>query len=199
MTPRAARREDLPAIARVHDAAFAGFFLSEMGPPFVRAYYELVLAYDGGLVLAADVDGALRGFVAGFGDPASFYAYMSDRRSRLILPVVRGVLRRPGLLPRVLFNRRRVSAEAAGPSRADHFVLSSIGVDPAAAGRGLGRELVAAFVAGAGERGGRTVSLTTDADDNEAVNAFYPKCGFALHRTFASGPGRRMNEYLLKI
>lgn len=199
MTPRAAHRDDLDAIARVHDTAFAGFFLSGMGTAFVRAYYELVLAYDGGLLLVADSDGGLRGFVAGFGDPAAFYTYMAGRKVRLVLPTLRGVLRRPGLLPRVLFNRRRVSEEAAGPQRADHFVLSSIGVDPAAAGRGLGRDLVAAFLDGARERGGRTVGLTTDVDDNEAVNAFYVKCGFELHRTFASGRQRMMNEYRLEL
>ena len=199
MTPRAARRDDLDAIAHVHDTAFAGFFLSGMGTAFVRAYYELVLDYAAGLLLVADVDGETRGFVAGFGDPAAFYAHMAKRRTRLVLPALRGVLRRPGLLPRVLFNRRRVADEAAGPQRADHFVLSSIGVDPAAAGRGLGRDLVAAFLSEARARGGRTVGLTTDADDNEAVNAFYAGFGFELHRTFASGPKRRMNEYLLEL
>lgn len=199
MTPRVARCEDLEVIARVHDTAFAGFFLSDMGPAFVRAYYEFILAYDEGLLLVADRDGEVSGFVAGFGDPASFYQYMSSRKSRLVLPVVKGMLHRPDLLPRVLFNRRRVSAEASGPRRADHFVLSSIGVDQAAAGRGLGRDLVTAFLASAGERGGKTVGLTTDAENNDAVNAFYLKSGFTLHRTFMSGSKRRMNEYRLEI
>lgn len=199
MMLRTAGRDDLDGIARVHDAAFAGFFLSGMGTAFVRAYYELILAYEAGLLLVADVDGATHGFVAGFGDPAAFYAYMAKRKSRLVLPALMGVLRRPRLLPRVLFNRRRVSEEAAGPQRQDHFVLSSIGVDPADAGRGLGRELVAAFLSAARGRGGRTVGLSTDADDNKAVNAFYVKCGFELHRTFASGPKRRMNEYRLEL
>jgi len=199
MTTSVARRENLEDIVRVHDLAFANFFISDMGSDFIRIYYELILSYDRSLLLVNSLDDRVSGFVAGFSDPASFYTHMAARKTRLFIPALKGVLRRPRLLPRVLFNRRRVADEAAGPQRADHFVLSSIGVDPAAAGRGLGRDLVAAFLSEARARGGRTVGLTTDADDNEAVNAFYAGFGFELHRTFASGPKRRMNEYLLEL
>lgn len=191
---RPATAADLPVIAEAHERAFAGFFLARMGRPFLEAYYRLVLDYSGGILLVAEAGDAVLGFVAGFEAPAEFYAYMARSRRRLLLPILRGLLRRPVLIPRALFNRRRVETGVAddAPGLVE---LSSIAVLPSAAGGGLGGRLVEAFCDHAAARGGSRILLTTDADGNDAVNAFYLRNGFELDGTYMSGSTRRMNRY----
>ena len=72
--------------------------------------------------------------------------------------------------------------------------LSSICVKPGEK-RGIGTELVNAFIQRAKELGAISVRLTTDTYKNEAVNAFYQRQGFILMRTFEAQPGRWLNEY----
>ena len=79
------------------------------------------------------------------------------------------------------------------------WALSSIGVDPAWSGRGIGQGLLEAYVAEARKHGLKAFTLTTDADDNDAVNQFYRKVGFYLSRTFTQRDQRRMNEYRMNI
>jgi ribosomal protein S18 acetylase RimI-like enzyme len=192
---RSARITDIDTIATVHEAAFAGFFLARMGAGFLRAYYRLVMDYPGGLLLVSEDETGVDGFVSGFVDPAGFYGYMVHKRRHLLWPTLCAILRRPVLLPRALFNRRRIEA-VVGTTEPDRCELSSIGVLPVTAGRGLGSALVEAFCEEAGRRGCRRVDLTTDAEDNDDVNAFYLRCGFVMERSFLSGGKRRMNGYV---
>jgi len=60
--------------------------------------------------------------------------------------------------------------------------LFSIGVLPELQGTGAGKKLVHIFLQEAAKRGCKRVFLTTDRDNNELVNAFYEKLGFAIER-----------------
>lgn len=192
---RPARITDIGAIATVHEKAFTGFFLARMGASFLRAYYQLVLDYPGGLLLVTEDEDGLNGFVVGFVNPPAFYEYMSRMRRRLLWPSIRALLRRPSLVPRALFNRRRIEWYD-GTAEPYLCELSSIAVLPGTSGRGLGGRLVEAFCDEAARRGCRQVVLTTDADENESVNAFYLRSRFVLDRTFPSGRKRLMNVYV---
>ena len=75
---------DLDTIVDVHAAAFPGYFLTQMGPRVLRLYYELVLDYEGRLMLVAEREARVLGFVVGFRDPARFYGLMSSRRRRFV-------------------------------------------------------------------------------------------------------------------
>lgn len=198
---RPAVRADLRTIARVHDASFPRFFLTTLGPAVLRAYYGLVLEYDRGILLVAESEGRLAGFVAGFVDPVRFYRLMSARRWRFAPLVLIQLATHPALLPRLLVNRRRLARPEpiAESLKEDSCELCSIAVHPDLAGRGLGKELTLAFLDAARRRGATSVYLTTDARDNEAVNAVYQRLKFRLARTFEA-PGRRlMNEYVLSL
>ena len=48
-------------------------------------------------------------------------------------------------------------------------------------------------------RGGTAIYLTTDDSNNEAVNAFYRKCGFRIERQYVTPEGRSMNEYWIDV
>jgi ribosomal protein S18 acetylase RimI-like enzyme len=78
-------------------------------------------------------------------------------------------------------------------------LLSSIGVTPSANGKGIGKILITAFCESAQEAGSPTVFLTTDRDENDAVNQFYISNGFQLHGSFLREQGRWMKLYVRSL
>jgi ribosomal protein S18 acetylase RimI-like enzyme len=196
-TIRPAGEVDLHAVAALHAAAFPGFFLTDLGMPFLRAYYRMVLRYEGGVFLVAENGQGLAGFVAGFVVPHVFYARMKAQRWRLLPRILLGLVARPRLLSRVLYNVARVRRTAAvvPPSGENACELSSLAVDPNRTRRGIGGALVRAFLAAAEFKQARSVFLTTDAEGNEAVRRFYEDLGFRQTRRFEMSGKRLMSEY----
>ncbi len=195
-TIRTAFKPDLSAIVKCHLEAFPGFFLSVMGPLFLRKYYGIYLDYDKGIVLVAEFEGQLLGFVAGFQDPASYYAKMRDNRLSLGLAALAALWRHPTAIRRALFNRRRIQSESSTNATTDEDArIGMLAVDPSAQGGGIGRKLVEEFIAVAKSRGVHRIDLTTDAVGNDSVNAFYQRIGFQIIDTFLSGPTRQMHRY----
>lgn len=174
---RAMTLADLEGVVAVHRQAFAGFFLTRMGPAFLRGYYGAVLDYGGSIALVAEQNNSLAGFVVGFHQPHLFYALFSQRRRRLLPAIAHAALRDPGLIFQILRNVRRVGDQQS-IVHSDTAELSSIGV--AGQGGGTGGLLLEAFAAAAAASGARQIMLTTDRDDNEAVRAFYERRGFTL-------------------
>lgn len=169
---------DLSIIAEVHKQAFAGFFLTRMGPSFLRAYYQAVLDFDARIALVArdtESDRVL-GFAVGFSDPQGFYSLFSQRRKRMLPAVLLAVLRDPGLVPLIFRNMRRVEGRAK--QEVDAVELSSIAVT--ARGRGIGAALLEAFAEHASSEGASRLVLTTDAKGNDPVRSFYEARGFGL-------------------
>jgi ribosomal protein S18 acetylase RimI-like enzyme len=189
----------LDAVVAVHQAAFPGFFMTQLGPRFLREYYRCVLDVPAGILLTETKDGACVGFVAGFVDPAAFYSELRRRRARLGLAALRGIVSRPRRLMTMMANYGRAGNAARAPLEADTAELSSVAVVPAAAGQGIGFRLVRAFIDAAASAGARRVVLTTDAYGNDAVNRFYQRLGFVCTGTSEVRPGRWLNEYAFAI
>jgi GNAT superfamily N-acetyltransferase len=186
-------------IVAVHLEAFPGFFMTQLGPQFLRRYYQVVAEYEGGLLLTEPVVDRCMGFVAGFVNPAMFYRELRRRRVGLGLAALSGVLRHPTRLGTLFANYRRAGGAAIGTTGEDTAELSSLAVRPAGAGQGVGSRLVRKFIATAQGRGARRVLLTTDARGNDDVNRFYQTLGFSCVRTFEARHGRWLNEYALEI
>ena len=193
---RAARIDDLPGIVGIHQKAFSDFFLTQMGAGFLRNYYALVLDYRAGIIRVCEGRGLLEGFACGFIDPAEFYQLMWRSRRNFALPVFSALVRHPSLAAKVLYGVHRIHApEKEWPAHSCE--LSSIAVAPETSGNGLGKVLMRAFLAQARRMGAECVYLTTDADGNDAVNAFYRDVGFKPTRRFLQRKGRWMNEYVI--
>lgn len=192
-----AAEDRLRDVVRVHLTAFPGFFLARLGGRFLLEYYRCVWRYEHGLILTAERDGQVIGFVAGFRSPAGFHAFMRARAWRFAVPAAIGMLRRPALLRRFLGAYAGTGATAdASAASADTCELASLGVDPAFEGHGIGRALVERFCEAAREGGAVRVCLSTDAQDNDRVNRFYVSLGFApSHRESRSGT-RVMQHYV---
>lgn len=192
---RNARPEDLEGIVAIHQKAFQHFFLTQLGPEFLRRYYAHVLRFPSGVILVSECGGSLNGFACGFGDPAKFYRSMWRHRLAFALPALRALFRNPSLAGHMISAVRRLQTSAI-QAPVLSCELSSIAVTPEAAGNGLGKELLRAFLEESWSRKARCVYLTTDAVGNEAANALYRDIGFQQSRCFQQPKGRWMNEYV---
>ena len=189
---RAMSTGDLAAVVAIHLAAFPNFFLTFLGPRFLRELYSAVMR-DGIALVATDGD-LIAGFAAGVVGSKSFYRQLFRRRFIPVgLAIVPAILRRPSTLFRVL---RRVSQRTTGEGSATSGAeLMSLAVDPQQQRHGVGRVLVEAFAERARAAGAENLWLITDAVDNDRVKKFYESLGFTRRRSFTNAEGRALEEY----
>lgn len=190
---RDARPSDLGAVVGVHRIAFRGFFLDQMGPRFLRAYYASIIDFPQAIFLVHE-DEACRvdGFAVGFLDPEAYYAHFRSRRLRMAPIIALALLRRPNLLVEIARNTRRVSSVKPGSNAT--VELSSIGTRRH--GAGIGSHLLRAFCDRSREMGAREIVLTTDRDHNEGVLSFYLAHGF--EKGGIEARGRRVLQIMFK-
>jgi colanic acid biosynthesis glycosyl transferase WcaI len=187
-------RGDAVAAARLHRAAFPGFFLSSLGEEFLQQFYRGFLDDPTAVtVVARDGSGELRGVAVGTTDPAAFFSRLWRRHwLGFAAASVRATLRRPRAAPRLVRALRYRGDTASDGASA---LLSSICVDPAWRGQGLGRFLLDGWIQQAGARGASVAFLTTDAVGNDAVQRFYTNQGWAVDERFETREGRPMLRY----
>lgn len=96
-------RCDARALARVHRRGFPGFFLAELGEPFLRQLYLGYAADPTAITAVARADGRPVGAVLGTSAPAGFYGRLLRRRGpAFALAGARAALRDPRVLPRLV-------------------------------------------------------------------------------------------------
>lgn len=187
-------------VADLHAAHLDGFF-SQLGPRFLRSYYESFRRSPHAITLVA-LDGAGPvGMVVGAVDERAHFAWVA--RHRTVALASCGALalsRRPAIAARfartrgrrylrglVRFAGRR-PVESVVRERRVAGVLSHIAVASSVRGRGIGTALEAAFVDRAGHDGSTSVRALTRADDRGAAG-FYTALGWRHtgRRTDADG------------
>lgn len=195
---RSMQPDDTAVVVSVHLASFPGFFLSFMGARFLSHFYDGILAAKEGIAFVYLNDSNQpAGFVAGTSNPRGFYSrLLKNSWFKFAVASIGPVLRRPAIVTRIA---RAFLHPSGNPPGGDIAGLFSIGVLPELQGSGAGKKLVESFLAEARTRGCVRVFLTTDRDDNDAVNAFYSKLGFAIERQYVTPEGRRMNEYWITL
>lgn len=193
---RTMRCDQVPDVAAIHLAAFETFFLSSLGPRFLRTLYRGIAHDPTGFVLTASgSDGRLLGFAAGVREQGGFFSRLLRRQIlQFGWAALPALICRPLIAPRLWRALRRPSQVAAADA-----LLMSIAVDPRFSGQGIGGRLLESFLDRMEENGVQAVSLTTDREDNGAANAFYRRHGFELTRSFATPEGRQMNEYVIGL
>lgn len=193
---RRATEGDVARIVEVHLDAFEGFFLSFLGPRFLRLFYAEAVAL-GEICLVATTRGEVAGFVMGSATPGGFFTKLIRRRAAAFaLAALPAVLRRPTTALRVA---RALLKPKQATKPVGTATLMSIGVGSAAQGLGAGKALVVAFLDEAARCGSRVVDLTTDKVDNDRANTFYRALGFAVAREIVTAEGRILNEYELDL
>jgi ribosomal protein S18 acetylase RimI-like enzyme len=188
---------DLQEVVRIHQKAFKGFLMTLLGQKFLYEYYNLVLSYPNNISLIYETDDShVLGFAVGYMDPAAFYLKLKREKIKLLLSALMHIALRPRLWKRILDSYRYADiSSSANNGEKNTAELASIAVDPDGQNKGVGRELLSAFINEAKKRNASKVVLTTDAEDNEHVNKFYKKTGFSIQSTFEKSKGRKMNQY----
>lgn len=202
MLIREATISDLSRVVAIHQVAFAGFFMTELGHRFLNAYYRQVLDFPHHLFLVCQstLDSPIEGFVAGFLNPHEFYYRLKKRKWHLALCAAVHLIVRPHRWTHALASLRRAQNLTQLPRESLRIAeLASLAVHPKAQGKGIGKALVLAFLELAQEQGAHKVYLTTDASNNESVNSFYQRIGFHLTHQFWHTPQRLMNEYVYDL
>jgi GNAT superfamily N-acetyltransferase len=183
----------------VHLGAFPGYFLSLLGPHFLREFYaSFVTDPDGVGCAAIDTEtGGVLGVVVGPLTPAGFFHRLFLRRWWAFAWASSGaILRRPVIIRRLV---RAARYRGDAPSGGERALLSSIAVAPLARGVGVGQALIRAWVEEVRRRGGRGCYLTTDAEGNDEVNQFYVRNGWLLEASYSTPEGRHMRRYVLDL
>lgn len=186
---------DVPAVVDVHLRAFPGFFLSFLGPRFLREFYRSFLRDPRGVAFVAEETGTNRilGVAAGPISPDGFFRSLLVRRWWAFLVASAGPLvRNPGIVPRLA---RAVSYRGEPPAGPKRALLSTIAVAPELRRRGIGLSLIGAWSDAVRTRGAQGCYLTTDAVSNDPVNRFYERAGWTRAHTLETPEGRRMILY----
>jgi ribosomal protein S18 acetylase RimI-like enzyme len=183
-------------VVDIHIKAFPTFFLSFLGPRFLREFYASFLADPVGMgFVACEANKKVIGAVVGPLAPSGYFRRLLKRRWwAFCLAGTGAVFKRPSCVVRLL---RAVFYRGEPPSGPARALLSSIAVSPTAQGRGVGKKLVERWVEEARKRGAQGCYLTTDAENNDAVNGFYRSLGWKVEATYPTPEGRKMNRYVL--
>lgn len=192
-----AKIELLDGLVDVHEEAFPGFFLTEVGRGFLREYYRTLVQFNGARLYSVTVSRQLRGFVGGYMSSTMFCGELRRRWLRFVVPLAFGICRRPVLLARVAARMFNVLQGRTGDEPSDGSLgcweLSSVAVRKSDRSAGLGRLLVEHFLGEASRENAAGVKLYTDAVGNDGVNIFYERIGF--QRIATIGSRRKMNVY----
>lgn len=185
----------IDTVVEIHLRAFPNFFLSFLGPRFLREFYASFLLDPQGMGYTASApDGHILGVIVGSVDPRGYFKRLLKRRWwAFCLASISAVIRRPSCVTRLF---RAASYRGESPSGPTRALLSSIAVDPNIQRAGVGKKLVEHWVEEARQRGASGCYLTTDADGNDKVNAFYQGLNWCIESTYATPEGRRMYHYV---
>ena len=188
----------IDAAVELHVNAFPDFFLTFLGDGFLKIFYQAYVENrDAVAYVAEGKNGYLAGVVVGTLKPRGFFRRLLLRRWwSFALACCGSAIKRPMIIPRLhraLFYR---GEEPTGVSRA---LLSSIAVAPAGQRTGVGRALMENWLNAVQAQGMLGAYLTTDANNNEAVNRFYQRFGWWVELTYVTREGRMMNRYIIDL
>lgn len=190
--------EDLQYIVDVHLASFQGFFLSSLGPSFLKTFYREFLLDEKGCCAISIEDDKVVGFVVGVVNPSKFFRRTFRKR---LIPLALGTLNRLVKDPLIIIKliRRAASYPDKSPRKDNVALLSSIAVLPEYHNKKIGEKLVKEFLREAKNKGADQVTLTTDKFNNDRVVKFYQKIGFKINKTFTSYEGREMYDFTIGL
>lgn len=174
-------------LAACHGRAFPGEFLTLLGPSFLRRFYGYYICAGEGIVkIAVDGHDSIVGCVCG-GEPKLHgdfsRRYVPVYALRILAAAVRYRLVRKrlffhaaNLCNRIVRTPQKKASRGLYPP-GQWSSLLSIGVDPAARGQGVGKQLMEAFCEETRRRGCRQMRLSVHLDNDAAV-ALYRKAGW---------------------
>lgn len=189
--------EDIETVVKVHNSAFKGFFLTELGPDFLKLYYHSVAKAPDGILIGAYHNDRLVGFCAACTECSGFNTRLI--KNNIIgfgLTSLKLLFTRPKALLRLSKNMtKKGSVEDDG-----HYAeLMSIAVNKEIQNSGAGKAMIDCLEKTLKQRNVARLSLTTDKLNNDNTLAFYTKRGFQQMYVFTAYPDRIMYRLIKDI
>lgn len=189
--------EDTEAIVTVHNSAFKGFFLTELGPEFLKIYYQSVAKAPDGILIGAYLNEKLIGFCAACTECSGFNTRLIKRNINSFgLIGLKLLFTRPKALIRLSKNLTKKGSVADDGHYAE---LMSIAVDKEIQNSGAGKAMMDSLEKTLKQCNVTKLSLTTDKLNNENTLAFYEKRGFRQMYSFTAYPNRIMYRLIKDI
>lgn len=189
--------EDIEAVVNIHNSAFKGFFLTELGSDFLKQYYHSVAKAPDGILIGAYHNNKLIGFCAACTECSGFNARLI--KSNIINYGIIGLkllFTRPKALIRLSKNLTKKGSVADDGHYAE---LMSIAVDKSIQNSGAGKAMMDCLEKTLKQHKIARLSLTTDKFNNENTLAFYEKRRFQQMYVFTSYPERIMLRLIKDI
>jgi len=196
--------EILNALVLLHTDAFPGFFLTSLGDRFLRLLYTSYLESKSCACIIAykenEVASDICASIIVINNPSAFYRLLLKKKwSSFLYASLFGAMNQPLLLVKKLYSALFYRGDADTKFDVTNGALiASIAVSPSAQGWGVGKKLLKEAEQWAEQQGLWFAYLTTDRDNNKAVNDFYQKCGYRLDSTIEKSGGRIMARYVKK-
>ena len=202
-------RQHLPEVAALHEVCFEGYYLTRLGPRFLRAMYGWYVENPDAIAqVALDGSGRVAGFVAGTTRADRYHSSLFRERGGALLAALawravsspietaRLVWERKDLASRAFSSVIRGGSQTSTPpsgqsdDRPQMASLVSIGVDSSQRRSGIGRHLSKLFLQEADRESCELVTLSVR-EDNVAARRFYEsldwketsRSSFAYHGT----------------
>lgn len=184
ITVRPGTSRDAGSAAALHVSQISEGFLSLLGPRFLQLLYRRVALSDGSFLIVAEAGGRPAGFIAGSTDVSGLY------RSFIWHDGVKAAVTAAGRLVagwrRVIETLRHGTSGGTGVGRGAE--LLAVAVDPSLQGRGVGGQLVTAFLDEVSNRGLGAAHVVVGADNTGAVS-LYRRADFMTVDRFELHPG----------
>ncbi len=189
-TVRVATSRDVPAVAALHGVAIGEGFLATLGDRFLSRLYSRIVASSHGFLLVSDSpeltvgqNPGLAGFVAGSAEVGRLYREFLVRDGLSV--AVSSTTRLLRSLPRVIETLRYGTTDEPagdGPSstagaQGPETELLALAVDGAERRRGIGADLVEAFLRTARATGSSSARVVVGRENHSAI-ALYSRAGF---------------------
>ncbi len=200
MIIRDATKQDVEQIVNVHMMAFDGFFLTMLGPSFLRKMYLAFVCENYGLMRVATKNGQdVIGFAAGTLAPDRYFTTLRKKKwFSFLVAAIPGGFKHPIPVLRKLYYAMLYKGNKPDELQLA-ALLSSIAVLPEMSGKSVGKALLKDFEQQVKLANIENLYLTTDKHNNDLVVNFYTKAGYRIESKFTQPDGRQMFRLMKSI
>jgi ribosomal protein S18 acetylase RimI-like enzyme len=193
------RKEHIKSVVKLHLQSFDGFFLTQLGEDFLCFFYEKLRCDERSEILGAYDDmGKLVGFCAFTYLSSGFYSYLVKKDIvKFAYWGIRILMKKPSNLIRLLRNFKKEKNTTGDIG--NYAELLSVATLPEMQGKGIGKRMLFEMEQDLKKRSCKSVSLTTDFENNEKVLYTYKSMGYDVFYEFVSYPDRKMYRMIKKL
>lgn len=187
-------------VVELHELAFKGFFLTELGSSFLNQYYKSVIQSDNALNLGViDENTKLLGFAITAKNSRGFNKSIIKQNFLGFLGIAfKLLISKPKAVYRIFMNLEKKSPEIKD-DEGNYCELLSIATHPNKQGLGIGKELLIETEKQLKSEGYKKLTLTTDYHNNIDAIRFYEKSGYSIYYDFITYPNRKMYKLIKNI